>query len=181
MSRNRDCHSYKRKSIRLGAEIEQATAKVCCARVGHPAVDPMAKAHDTLSAGKGIVDVGLHMGRVADFEHHPHQLFVGAPVQRPFERADGRCDRRDHIGKRRSVTRAANVDALKPCSAIRSIAKSIVLACRSVGSSPWTMYRKLAAWSGRGEDERAADCAVRDSARPRSWEVWQRGRPPAAR
>ena len=84
------------------AEIARHLAQVRGPRV-FGLVDAMAEAGDLLLArelaANEVVDA-LAARVLAEVEQHPHHVGVGAAVQRPFERADRRDDRRIDVGQR---------------------------------------------------------------------------------
>ena len=64
-------------------------------------VNAMADAHDLLLLRQHALDVGVDFVFAADFLEHVDDAFVGAAVQRAFQRADGRGDGGIKIGQRR--------------------------------------------------------------------------------
>ena len=66
------------------------------ARIGG-LVDAMADAHHALAAGEHGLDVVLDVGLVTDCLEHLEHGAVGAAVERPLERADGRGDGGVHV------------------------------------------------------------------------------------
>ena len=78
----------------------------------------MAEAHDPLAAGDGVADPLLGALRRADLVELVDDLGRGAAVERPLERADRAAHRATRGRDRVEVmTRAVNVEALRPCSA----------------------------------------------------------------
>ena len=70
------------------------------ARVEH-FVNAVADAHDLLLLRERFLDPGIDFVERADFLEHVDDAFVGAAVQRAFERADGGADRGIHVAERR--------------------------------------------------------------------------------
>src|SRR5713226_7895967 len=90
----------------LGAEDLGHAFEVRRAGVKH-LVDAMADPHDLLFLGEAILHVGIDVVERADFQEHFDHAFVGAAVERPFERADGRGDGRIHVAERRDCDAGA--------------------------------------------------------------------------
>ena len=65
------------------------------------AVDAVSEAHDLLLIGKRIQHPVLNLFDAANLHQVLDDAFVGAAVQRAFERADGRDNRRIHVRQRR--------------------------------------------------------------------------------
>ena len=87
----------------LLAELLRHPPQVRRARILR-AIHAMAEPGDLLLARELAAHVGVDAlgARVlSELEQHLHHFGVGAAVQRPFERADPRHDRRVHVGERR--------------------------------------------------------------------------------
>ena len=83
------------------------------ARIAH-SVDAMSESHEALAPIQLGADDGFRALGRADFEHHVERRTGRAAMQWALERAHGAGDRRDDIGSRDTITRAANVEALRP-------------------------------------------------------------------
>ena len=82
------------------------------------AVDAVAEAHQPLAAVERVVDPRLGVLRRADLVELVDDLGRCAAMQRSLERADGARRSLSDVRLRVEVmTRAVNVEALKPCSA----------------------------------------------------------------
>ena len=63
-------------------------------------VDAVTESGDFRPGGQLLPDVVRGQGDLPDLVEHVHHVLVGAAVQRSFERADGRRDRRVHVRER---------------------------------------------------------------------------------
>ena len=57
----------------------------------------------------------------ADFFEHVDDAFVGAAVQRPFERADGGADRRVHVAERRGDDTGGEGRGIEPVLGVQDV------------------------------------------------------------